>query len=209
MIDGDGEGDADMMDGVGSLRDQGAVTQGELLRQEQEASDPPAPVASAESRAGVMAAARAGLAKVDGEVEQDGAVTAGSHGAAASTSSGAGGDESGNGDKHELPHARGPEAIGPEDTGKVESSGHVLDMEAAVGRRGSGSAPAIVEDPATDYRVGASDAMDQDTRVPEQQDKKDHEGDVVLADADGLTEREKNEMENTGTAPEAIDRTGR
>ncbi|KAH6702957.1 hypothetical protein BKA61DRAFT_619836 [Leptodontidium sp. MPI-SDFR-AT-0119] len=89
---------------IASLRAEGGITQGELLRQEQ--------------RAGVVPATQ-----LSGR-----------------------GDSDGMGEEDELPHARGPEEIGMEDTGPqssvgsgIERGGGVgmqgIDIEAAVGRR--------------------------------------------------------------------------
>ncbi|CZT13215.1 uncharacterized protein RAG0_16773 [Rhynchosporium agropyri] len=89
---------------VASLRAEGGITQGELLRQEQ--------------RAGVVPA----------------------------TQLGGRGDSDGLGEEDEMPHARGPEEIGMEDTGPQKTVGggseragavgmQGIDIEAAVGRR--------------------------------------------------------------------------
>lgn len=241
IAQGDADGDAEMTTGgaegegdgtMESLRDQGAVTQGELLRQEQEASSPPAPVASAADRARDAATARAGLENLSdaaGMLEDDASVTvsasgegtmAGVEGILKELSGGGGGDA-----KNEVPHARGPEAIGPEDTGKVEGKQDGgLDMEAAVGRRGSGAAPlspppAQASTGTTGARTGV-EKMEHD--APEgsldgagegmgKEVEKDEDGDVVIADADGLTDGEKDGMESTGDlrAPDAVDATGR
>ncbi|GAM87380.1 hypothetical protein ANO11243_054040 [Dothideomycetidae sp. 11243] len=97
------------------LREQGAVTQGELLRQEQEAGV--VPVNQLNSRRGLMAA-RSGAMGPDmsastEEPEQD-----------------------------DSPHARGPEDIGMEDLGPQAGAigaGRPLDLEAALGRSKSTS----------------------------------------------------------------------
>ena len=99
----------------GQLRNQGAVTQGELLRQEQEAGVVPV----THARRGLAATPGGGL----GIESFDAAPERGEGSLQASA------------EEHETPHARGPEEIGMEDMGpqgKVPRSG--LDMEAAVGR---------------------------------------------------------------------------
>ncbi|KAL9049180.1 MAG: hypothetical protein Q9162_007352 [Coniocarpon cinnabarinum] len=88
-------------------RNNAAVTQAELLRAEQEGSDPPTLVAGSSTTAAIPAAA------------------------ASDQSSGhtAIGEE-------DVPHARGPEEIGMEDTGQpTPSKDKALDFEAAIGRR--------------------------------------------------------------------------
>lgn len=105
------------------LREIGGITQGELLRQEQEASSPPAPVGSSANRDHVVATA----------------VTAEAQNAADAT------DEAhavnGGGEKVDEENgasgARGPSGIGAEDIGSQENGvrpGQVLDLQAAVGR---------------------------------------------------------------------------
>lgn len=104
--------DNDAMDAQASTPAPAGVTQGELLRQQQQASSPPAPVSSLAST--IISTSPLKSSTTDlGEIP-------------ASMS-----------DDSEQPHARGPETIGMEDTGKQEhglGSGQVLDMEAAVGR---------------------------------------------------------------------------
>lgn len=98
------------MSGEQGLRAEGGVTQGELLRQEQ--------------RAGVVPASLLRLPQRDMDMQEGGRR----------------GDEMGLGEDDEIPHARGPEEIGVEDTGpqeetKVMMVGGGIDVEAAVGRR--------------------------------------------------------------------------
>ena len=104
------------------LRAEGAVTQGELLRQEQEAGV--VPVAQASSRRSIMtsttAASRDPLLPSVEEMEKP--------------------------DEH--PHARGPELIGMEDMGPQDGGlgiSRPLDMEAAVGRRSKSPQPSEKE----------------------------------------------------------------
>ncbi|KAF2150767.1 hypothetical protein K461DRAFT_323143 [Myriangium duriaei CBS 260.36] len=92
------------------LREQGAVTQGELLRQEQEAGVVPV----------TQIAARRGLAG-----SRSGAMGPDMHASVEET------------EGEEAPHARGPEEIGMEDLGPQEGTigaGRPLDLEAALGR---------------------------------------------------------------------------
>ncbi|KAF2139920.1 uncharacterized protein K452DRAFT_274471 [Aplosporella prunicola CBS 121167] len=94
-----------------ALREQGAVTQGELLRQEQEAGV--VPVGQTTPRRGLLSTA---------------AVTGGTTEPA---------EESNTQDEppEEHPHARGPEEIGAEDMGPQDRRlGGGIDLEAAVGR---------------------------------------------------------------------------
>ncbi|RAL60496.1 hypothetical protein DID88_000271 [Monilinia fructigena] len=93
--------------GEQGLRAEGGVTQGELLRQEQ--------------KAGVVPASQ--LRVMQREIDrEEGARRV---------------DESGLGEGGNVPHARGPEAIGMEDMGPQEQGkvGGEVDIEAAVGRR--------------------------------------------------------------------------
>lgn len=96
------------------LRREGGVTQGELLRQEQEAGVVPVSQTSSTTRRPLISGSGGTAAGATGDVEM------------------AGGEPS-----EEIPHARGPEDIGMEDTGPQHKSlgaGEALDMEAAVGR---------------------------------------------------------------------------
>ncbi|KAF2177653.1 hypothetical protein K469DRAFT_754964 [Zopfia rhizophila CBS 207.26] len=88
-----------------SLPSTGPVTQGELLRQEQEAGvvlSNPHSVQPNRTTAGEIEGGGTIIETVEGE--------------------------------EELPHARGPDVIGMEDTGPQRQSGSGLDIEAAVGR---------------------------------------------------------------------------
>jgi len=181
-MDGDIETSAQTVDHA--LRQEGGVTQGELLRQEQEASDPPAPVASASS-ANHSAATAAPMK----EETQDG---------------------TGSVENDEQPHARGPDTIGLSDTGPQEHDfglGQVLDMEAAVGRPGQSMASVGTgEDHAQSMHAAATGTKPLDNGTPTQTN-----GDVVIADADGLTEeeREKNGAAADQTGPDSINTTTR
>ncbi|KAL9075608.1 MAG: hypothetical protein Q9157_003964 [Trypethelium eluteriae] len=99
----------------GQLRNQGAVTQGELLRQEQEAGV--VPESQARRRAAGAPGGGLGITGVEGGPE------AVEEQVPQST------------EEQETPHARGPEVIGMEDMGpQGKAPGSRLDMEAAVGR---------------------------------------------------------------------------
>ncbi|OCK77321.1 hypothetical protein K432DRAFT_358790 [Lepidopterella palustris CBS 459.81] len=92
-----------------SLREAGAITQGELLRQEQEAGVVPLSQNGPHARRNIHSTGDSG-----------------SHGAIVESVEA----------EDEPPHARGPEEIGIEDMGPQNSrtEGRVLDIEAAVGR---------------------------------------------------------------------------
>ncbi|EME82948.1 uncharacterized protein MYCFIDRAFT_215143 [Pseudocercospora fijiensis CIRAD86] len=169
------------------LREQGGVTQGELLRQEQEAGVVPVstvgqPMTPRRSMTAGGAAA-VGREPIVGGVPMD------------------------EGMEEEV-HARGPDVIGMEDTGPQPISppgqGHVLDMEAAVGRGRSKSPqppPVKVEikDEMEDVELAEpgkpgkdpkdvekaveklKEAMDAEVKA----EAKDSDGDVIVADVDG------------------------
>ncbi|KAF4542371.1 putative protein phosphatase 4 core regulatory subunit r2 protein [Lasiodiplodia theobromae] len=101
-----------------SLREAGAVTQGELLRQEQEAGV--VPVGQSNPRRGLLpgyaatAAAASGAAAGGEQKEGEATVDEGKH--------------------DEIPHARGPDEVGAEDVGPQQSGTGGINLEAAVGR---------------------------------------------------------------------------
>jgi len=108
------------------LREIGGITQGELLRQEQEASSPPAPVGSSANRDHVVAtAATAVVAEAQNAADaNDEAHEVNGGVPKVDEENGASG-------------ARGPSGIGAEDIGSQENGvrpGQVLDLQAAVGR---------------------------------------------------------------------------
>lgn len=163
-----------------SLHNTGPVTQGELLRKEQETSAPPAPVAALSGRPGSTPIHGAEDSKVEGEIVVE---------------------------EPEQPHARGPDTIGPEDTGPQDhalGSGQVLDMEAAVGRSRSPQPPSKSEE-------AKSEKEDKRQVQSGHGTSKDQDGDVVLADVDGVTEDDEKMHDASGdnTAPDAIDTTAR
>ncbi|TKA78082.1 hypothetical protein B0A55_03275 [Friedmanniomyces simplex] len=197
------------------LRQQGGVTQGELLRQEQEAGV--VPVTQISPRRSLISGGGGG-----------GAVAAVGREPVATAATGAGQlqqrdtlmDER---PPEETPHARGPGLIGMEDMGPQQhplgGGGAELDMEAAVGRShsppraaqqqpsqplgtqqqqqvpGAAQADAVMEeagqDDAGEAGTDPKDAEKEAERSKEEmeagkrKDAKDGDGDVVVADADG------------------------
>lgn len=183
------------------LRDQGGVTQGELLRQEQEAGVVPVnpaghPMTPRRTLIGGGAAAVGRDAPVTGmptattEVPMD----------------------------EEQPHARGPDVIGMEDMGPqphpIDSAGAVLDMEAAVGRGRSKSPQPPPASEGTDVKQ-EDESMGEDDQKPgrdpqdvekeveklkeamdrekEAEGKKDPDGDVMDTDEDLKVKQEASE----------------
>lgn len=199
------------------LREQGGVTQGELLRQEQEAGV--VPLTQIPPRRAIFTTSGAG-AVAGGS---DGSVSARPTTAMESVEEGA----------DELPHARGPELIGPEDMGPQHHAfDGGLDLEAAVGRGRSKSpqpppqvipapeaeaaAQAAEQDPAGRPGVDPGDVEKEVQKLREVMDAerqaaaaRDADGDVVVADADGREVDEKEGMELTGDlrGADAIDST--
>jgi len=177
------------------LREQGGVTQGELLRQEQEAGV--VPVAQTAPRRSLMSS---------------GAVAVGREDTAATEA------------PEEHPHARGPDHIGAEDMGpqqKPLGAGN-LDMEAAVGRSRSPQPPNHPEAASAPQAEAAQREAEADSEAGkpalgrgnvkmEDADElgKDAEGDTVIADADGEVagEKEKAEVEGEGSGASAADGT--
>lgn len=203
------------------LRQQGGVTQGELLRQEQEAGV--VPVSQLPPRRAVMSGmgAAVGLEPVAKNVPRDTAADVVMEDSRP---------------PEETPHARGPEMIGMEDMGPQHrpiGGGHGLDMDAAVGRSKSPPQPAQTGPPppvttqqqvrevprAVVAEAQAKAAAEDDSGAPgkdpqdvekevEQlkeamdeekvEEAKDDDGDVVLADADGRAADEAEKLEVTG-----------
>lgn len=182
------------------LREQGAVTQGELLRQEQEAGV--IPLTQTSPRRTLLSG---------------GAVAVGRE---APTSARATSPEIIDERADEQPHARGPEEIGPEDMGPQHHSlAGGLDMEAAVGRGRSKSPPSPERASAPIAEAEAELAKEDDAGEPgkdpkdvekyveklqeememhQEEEAKDADGDVVVADADGRPVEDKDKMEITG-----------
>lgn len=192
------------------LREQGAVTQGELLRQEQEA--------------GVVAMGPNGVAMtprrtlISGGAAAVGRDTPNATSATAPTEIPM--DE-------EQPHARGPAVIGMEDMGpqqrNVESGHATLDMEAAVGRGRSKSPQPPPVDEAVDSKEDDMEGVEpgkpgldpkdvekeveklrEDMDQVEKADVKDSDGDVMLADVDGKEVSDKPETGGEADSEEAV-----
>ncbi|KAF2170098.1 hypothetical protein M409DRAFT_64461 [Zasmidium cellare ATCC 36951] len=176
------------------LRDQGAVTQGELLRQEQEAGVVPVnpaghPMTPRRTLIGGGAAAVGRDAPVGGlpsattEVAMD----------------------------DEQPHARGPEVIGMEDMGPQphpSESGGMLDMEAAVGRgRSKSPQPPPAAEPSEVKKedeamedAGEADSQDVEKEVEKLKEAMDREE----AEAEVKREPEGDAMD-TGADEKPVD----
>lgn len=166
------------------LRQEGGVTQGELLRQAQENSNPPAPVASAQSN--YQVAEVAGWTEDEGQTKRSERVEA----------------------EHEEQTHAGPGAIGLEDTGVQEhelGSGQVLNMEAAVGRAGHTFTPHSNRAPATEPAMAVTQQPAvEGTGIHYQED-----GDVLITDADGVMEDQSqgSSTEVVQTGADAADTT--
>lgn len=142
------------------------VTQGELLRQEQEAGVVPVPVQTplismAASQGRITRSASANGAQIGTDAETT------------MTS------EDGEVDEGTRVHARGPDIIGMEDMGPQASPAGIggLDIEGAVGRRGE----------AEGMLFGNIRAETDQTSMEE---NKEQDLNIVVTDADGITEGE-------------------
>ncbi len=158
------------------------ITQGELLRQEQEAGIVPVPAPTPNGR-----------------------VTRSSAAASAAATRAVGGDVENMMDSEEVEpvHARGPDVIGMEDMGpQAPGSGLAggIDLEGALGRRGEGETMA-----ATVGRV----AEEKERKGERKAEDKDSDGDMVVADADGVAEGDVGGAEEIGgnKGPDAMDST--
>ncbi|KAM0720618.1 hypothetical protein Q7P37_004755 [Cladosporium fusiforme] len=183
------------------LRDQGAVTQGELLRQEQEAGV--VPVAQTAPRRTLLSsgALAVGRDSTGPEVRTETSPEAM--------------DER----PEDHPHARGPDVIGMEDMGPQQQplDKQTIDMEAAVGRTHSPQpmteadalkADAMQEEAKReDAGQPAQDPQDLEKDVKQLEEKtneakheaaKDSEGDIVVADADGNEGSDIEKAEDSG-----------
>lgn len=147
-----------------SMRSHGMTIEGEMLGHEQETNDSLAPVASLPGRMSGQSVA------------------------------GQANDESWDGEDHETPHARGPDAIGMEDMGPQKHAvggGQTLDMEAAVGRTtqsGSMEEPSAIEE------------VHETQSSPPEHPSKDEDGDLTLADV----ETASNDDTNTANSPAIV-----
>ncbi|KAK3075190.1 hypothetical protein LTR53_001721 [Teratosphaeriaceae sp. CCFEE 6253] len=210
------------------LRQQGGVTQGELLRQEQEAGV--VPVSQASPRRALISGAAAAVGRDQAPRDSIGEVIMGD-----------------SRPPEETPHARGPDLIGMEDMGPQQhplgGGGAALDMEAAVGR--SKSPPRVAQAPlpnvstqeqgaevavapqadaqmeeaaqegagrpAEDPQDVAKDMEEErrETNQEKEEEARDADGDVVIADADGRpVEARKDGIENV-SAPEGAEASSR
>jgi len=158
------------------LREEGGVTQGELLRQEQEASDPPAPVGSTASTGFTLVTATSPrvedtLANGLTHIDKDDTIT------------------------DVAAPAEGPTHIGAEDIGSQEAqtgAGQVLDMGAAVGRA-----------PATEGEVEAVKAEMAGVGLSEATEGETTDQDIEMADVENPHIQEgtqKSERHTNGAA---------
>jgi hypothetical protein len=164
---------ANKNDSVGSLRAEGGVTQGELLRQEQ--------------RAGVVPAAQLAIPRGPGDV--DGM----------------------NSEDDEMPHARGPEEIGLEDTGP-QAIGNMdvimrgIDVEAAVGRRAEEAIEEVA--PITPKREADEELGSGGKRMKDeaslQNELQGEDENMALAGANGKQEMESESVEKIGADASAV-----
>lgn len=205
-----------------SLREQGGVTQGELLRQEQEAGV--VPVNPAGQPMTPRRTLHQGGAGAVGRDPISGGISGISDTAMDEVS-------------EEQPHARGPEEIGMEDMGpqpqKPEDGQPVaLDMEAAVGRGRSKSpqpppsgehaafpeaermedveSAGEAEKPSQDPKDVEKEVEKLKEALDEQKkdEAKDADGDVIVADVDGKpVESEASEEAPGDGKPDAVDST--
>ena len=150
------------------------VTQGELLRQEQEAGVVPVPVHTP-----LVSDMSPSIAAATGRVTRSSSATTGTAiTTPTATETAATDQEAGEGPRV---HARGPDVIGMEDMGPqargMGSGG--LDIEGALGRRGEGEGMGTL--------LGSGGGEKE-----EGEGVKDGDGDdVVVADADGIAEGEE------------------
>lgn len=181
------------------LRQQGAVTQGELLRQEQEAGI--VPISQPAPRRTLMAGGAVAVGRES--------ASAAAAGVPRDTAEDISMDDR---PAEDTPHARGPDVIGMEDMGPQHHAigSQALDMEAAVGRAKSPPSDSPVlpnfvlaapeaeamareaeqnhdaepgRDP-QDREKAEAKAREEDERAKEAQ-ARDGDGDVVVADAEG------------------------
>ena len=156
------------------------ITQGELLRQEQEAGIVPVPSSPTNgriTRSGAAATAAAARA-VGLEPEEPTVIVE---------------------EDSETVHARGPGVIGMEDMGpQSPSTGLVggLDLEGPLGRRGEGEI------------LASSVEKNDDEEQKKEEEDKDGYGDVVVADADGtVNAEERANLDQQNRGADATDAT--
>lgn len=179
-----------------SLRDAGAVTQGELLRQEQEAGVVPVGQSNPRNR-GLLAggAGAASSEQKEGEEKAD--------------------EEDQQQQQEDIPHARGPEEVGVEDMGPQERGpGGGINLEAAVGRApvaSSSSSSAVKKE---DEGEEGKDVKPEQPQSPEAEmkdvdEEKEGEKEVKTeedkAKKEDAEENEKKEGEAKGSDTEMTD----
>ena len=159
------------------------ITQGEVLRQEQEAGIVPVPAPTPNGRVtrSSAAASAAATRAVGGDVEN--VMDAG---------------------ENEPVHARGPDVIGMEDMGpQTAGSGLAggIDLEGALGRRGEGESMAAT--------LGRVTEEEKTQNGEEKAENKDGDGDTVVADADGIADGDDGVADESGEnkGPDAVDST--
>jgi len=161
------------------LREAGAVTQGELLRQEQEAGVVPVATTSPRLlRSSTLAAAAPTAATQSGadldkmDVDEDTVASV-----------------------EDQPHARGPEEIGAEDIGnQTLDRGVGFDMEAATGRK-------LSPEPPHKEAEKEGSAVETDKHADEDWEKIEKDVEMGEAsDADGKTERKESDSGTKGEA---------
>ena len=148
------------------------ISQGEILRQEQEAGIVPVPSPAHRNggrltRSGAAAAAAANRA-VLGEPPSDAVVGEEVAGTLGEPDT-------------EPVHARGPDVVGVEDMGPQALGSGLeggIELEGALGRRGEGGVVGIGSDGKGDLGQGDGEKVGE----------KDRDGDVVVADADGVVD---------------------
>ena len=142
----------------------------------------------------------------------NGRVTRSSTAASAAATRAVGGDVENiiGAEEAEPVHARGPDVIGMEDMGpQTPGSGLAggIDLEGALGRRGEGETMAAAVGRAEDELEGG-----EHTGGEERGDEnRDGDGDIVVADADGVAEGDdEGAMDESGEnkGPDAVDSTG-
>ena len=164
-----------------SVSNGNSVTQGELLRQEQEAGVVPVPVHTpmVSDMSPSIAAATGRITRSSSATTATGPNT-GAATTSAATETAAAEAEAGEGPRV---HARGPDVIGMEDMGpQVRGMGSGgLDIEGALGRRGEGESMGRL--------LGSGWGEEKDEDGVKDGDG-DGDGDVVVTDADGVAEGE-------------------
>ena len=175
------------------------ITQGEILRQEQEAGIVPVPAQIP-----------------NGRVTRSGAATTRAvAGGAGHAESGVLTSSSSSSEEMEPVHARGPDVIGMADMGpQAPGSGLAggIDLEGALGRRGEGETMATA---ATVGRMVAAEEEEEEEEEKEREGKeekdeiKDSDGDTTVADADGVADGDGRAVDGSAEnrGPDAVDST--